>query len=331
MELEKIDSLLDQDKIDDALAYLRQFESDSDALCKSGWILEHRKQDLAAALDHYERAAKMQNPVGMYSAGFVLLSKGKHTEALEYLEAGAAMDNPKCLLLLATIYMQQSGREKKVIEYCTKSAESGEVNAQVLLGTLYADGDIVERSDELAIAWLTRAAEAGSAEGQFQLSLLLPDKKEAKVWLERAAGQGHSTALYELAMQRLSEQDDLNEVVRLLTYSCEEGNPVAMFEMFKIFSQGKLIEPNEQISFKWCISAAMQGHREAMFHLGKRLLETGQEEAAIQWLQKGIERNDSDSMELLGNHYCKSPQTHRQGVALLQQAVQTRQIASKPT
>ena len=309
MEQEKVDSLIEQDKIEDALAYLKQFESDSEAICKSGWILEHHKQDLPAALDCYKRAAEMKNPFGMYSAGFVLLNEGNREDAERYLEVGAALDNPKCLLLLATICMQQSGNEKKALEYCTRSADLGEVNAQVLLGTFYADGEIVERCEERAIDWFMRAAEAGNAEAQFQLSLLVPKKEEAEVWLERAAGQGHSTALYELAMKRLSGQNDLNEAVRLLTYSCEEGNPEAMFEMFKIFSQGKLIKPNDQISYKWCISAAMQGHREAIFHLAKRLLETGHEEAALQRLQEGVELCDLDSIELLGNHYCKNPQT----------------------
>ena len=329
MEQERLNSLIEQNKIDDAIAYLVQFDSDSDAVCKLGWIHEHHKHDLAAALVCYKRAAEMKNPVGMYSAGFVLLEEGNHAEAMNYLEAGAALDNPKCLLLLATIFMQQSGNEKKALEYCTKSANLGEVNAQVLLGTFYTDGELVERNEEQAKTWFLRAAEAGNSEAQFQLSLLISNKEEAEIWLERAAGQGHSTALYELAMKRLSEQGNLNEAVRLLTYSCEEGNPVAMFEMFKIFSQGIHIEPNEQISFKWCISAAMQGHRDAMFHLGKRLLETDHEKEALEWLQKGVECKDLNSIELLGNHYCKNPQTLEQGVALLQQAAHIRQTTGK--
>ncbi len=64
---------------------------------------------LAAALVCYKRAAEMKKSVGMYSAGFVLLEEGNHAEAMNYLKQELHWTIQKCLLLLATIFMQQSG------------------------------------------------------------------------------------------------------------------------------------------------------------------------------------------------------------------------------
>ncbi len=65
-------------------------------------------------------------------------------------------------------YAAERKLKKKALEYCTKSANLGEVNAQILLGTFYTDGELVERNEEQAKTWFLRAAEAGNSEAQFQ-------------------------------------------------------------------------------------------------------------------------------------------------------------------
>lgn len=86
-------------------------------------------------------------------------------------------------------------------------AESGHVLAQTLVGSMYAYGEGIERNDEQAFKWLSRAAEYGSAQAQFNLAILYEngfgtdkDIQQALKWFKTAAAQGRkdAAARYEL-------------------------------------------------------------------------------------------------------------------------------------
>ncbi len=53
-----------------------------------------------------------------------------------------------------------------------RAAKRGDVNAQVRLAWMYANGKGVPQHDHLAATWSLRAAEAGHAGAQFELGLL---------------------------------------------------------------------------------------------------------------------------------------------------------------
>jgi TPR repeat protein len=57
----------------------------------------------------------------------------------------------------------------RAIEMLTPLADRGNAVAQMQLGLIHARGEGVPRDDVAAIDWLTRAAEQGQSEAQFEL------------------------------------------------------------------------------------------------------------------------------------------------------------------
>jgi len=86
-------------------------------------------------------------------------------------------------------------------------AEEGHVLAQTLVGSMYAYGEGVERDDEQAFKWLSRAANKGSAQAQYNLGILYEngfgtdtDRVLARKWFKAAADQGRKDAAARYAL-----------------------------------------------------------------------------------------------------------------------------------
>ena len=89
----------------------------------------------------------------------------------------------------------------------TPLAEAGNVDAQALLGTMYADSIGVEQDYAEAAKWYHLAAEAGNDSAQYNLGLLYEDGKgveqdyaEAVKWYRLAAEAGHAKSQNNLGL-----------------------------------------------------------------------------------------------------------------------------------
>ena len=105
-----------------------------------------------------------------------------------------------CALLSITMFLQSSAgaanREQQIVGLKAR-AESGDVRAQVELGTAYATGDGVVEDDVEAIKWFRKAAEKREAAGEYSLGEMYlsgrgvyADLAEAVKWMRRAAEDG---------------------------------------------------------------------------------------------------------------------------------------------
>lgn len=86
-------------------------------------------------------------------------------------------------------------------------AEAGDVNAQTMLGLVYAEGKGVPQDDTEAVAWFRRAAEQGYGPAQNNLGFMYAkghgvaqDDAVAVAWYRRAAEQGHAGAQFGLGL-----------------------------------------------------------------------------------------------------------------------------------
>src|SRR3989475_11307471 len=82
-----------------------------------------------------------------------------------------------------------------------KRADSGDADAQVNVGLLYAKGEGVPRDFAQARQWWQKAAAQGDAQAQVNLGLLYAkgegvpqDFAQAREWYEKAAAQGNAQA-----------------------------------------------------------------------------------------------------------------------------------------
>jgi len=84
-------------------------------------------------------------------------------------------------------------------------AQSGDPDAQLNLGSAYADGNGVLQNDQQALKWYRAAADQGNAAAQSSLGLFFrlgrgveQDKVEAVKWYRKAARQEYATAMFNL-------------------------------------------------------------------------------------------------------------------------------------
>lgn len=152
-------------------------------------------------------------------------SVAKETDSiLDALKKAAETGDAKSQWDLARRYTQGNGVDrnfKSALEWATKAAEGGNVDAMTALAWSYKTGDeVVSRDEEKSKSWMKKAADAGDAEAQYQYSQNFgsadrnavikgsKDEKEDNTrryveWLEKAAAQKHRVAQYELGMTYL--------------------------------------------------------------------------------------------------------------------------------
>lgn len=122
------------------------------------------------------------------------------SEYPQRLQTLAEQDDLNAQYNLALLYLHGKGVEKsapEAIKWLTKAAESGSVDAQLLLGFIYAE----TQEAALAFRWLQSAALQDCATAQFCLGMMYREGKGtekniqlAKDWINKAAIQGHPEA-----------------------------------------------------------------------------------------------------------------------------------------
>ena len=125
-------------------------------------------KDLDRAIALLEEAADLNPNEGALALGAILKFLGRseeeHTRGKEILLPLAQAGDPRALLLLAT---SKSGRDmvantdQASLENLYKAARANEPAAMRLLGQLYESGTGLKQNRDLAMKWLTRAAELG--------------------------------------------------------------------------------------------------------------------------------------------------------------------------
>lgn len=84
-----------------------------------------------------------------------------------------------------------------------EKANAGDIEAQLMLGQIYAMGDIVPADMKQSFSWYMKAAQQNNAEGQCKIAEMYlfgqgveRDLSRAEKWVKLAAQQGYSEAEY---------------------------------------------------------------------------------------------------------------------------------------
>ncbi|MGI9251474.1 MAG: tetratricopeptide repeat protein [Pseudohongiellaceae bacterium] len=110
-------------------------------------------------------------------------------------------------VIVAALVLFASVITSQTLDDLLRSAEQGDVYAQLLLGVIYDDGEEgVPENNAEAVRWYKLAAEQGSVEAQIILGLMYDDGDgvpendvEAMHWYRMAAEQGNADAQFMLA------------------------------------------------------------------------------------------------------------------------------------
>ena len=183
-----------------------------------------------------------------YECGTTMdLAKGKDfKDYLFLLETVANEGNPYAQDIIGRLYL--NGVTCKIqkdiplaIQWLTKSAEQGNSNAQLLIGSLYAIGKEISRDENKVIYWLTKAAEQGNSKAQFLLGLELRFNKDY---------QDFQKSFY--------------------WFSCVAAlnNPRAMYYLGSMYNEGKGTKKDIELALSWYLKSASLGDKNAQHKLG---------------------------------------------------------------
>lgn len=136
-------------------------------------------------------------------------------------------------------------------------AESGDADAQFLVGGAYDSGNGAPRNLKEATKWYRMAAEQGHAEAQNSVGSILQEEKryaEARTWYERAAAQGHAQAtsslgyLYDLG---LGVAQDRQKGFEFYSKAADLGWAQAMWNLSIMYGSGQLGQADPVMACVW--------------------------------------------------------------------------------
>jgi uncharacterized protein len=159
------------------------------------------------------------------------------------------------------------------------AADSGDVEAQVLIGKAYWDGKQVPRDRKKAVEYYRMAAEKGHANAMAGLGAAY------------ALGQG-------------VEKDDAL-AADYFRKSANGGSPIGQMNLGNILMAGQGVEKNVDEGLRWLTNSAEQGFLKAQIHLAQ-LYVTGDSgvprdnNEAIKWVRKAVGQDDPSALNLYG-------------------------------
>ena len=157
---------------------------------------------------------------------------------------------------------------------CQEAAENGDAEAQFNLAVMYGNGEGVPQDYTEARVWLLRAAEQGHVVAQFSLGALyaegaegIPqDYAEAVVWWRRAAEQGHVFAQLIVAhfyRQGRGVAQDAAEAIVWYRRVAEQGNVIGQYKLAAMYAKGEGVPRNYTLAHMWFDLAGAGGNEEA--------------------------------------------------------------------
>lgn len=166
----------------------------------------HQRGNLWAAMEEFTKSAEL----GYVKAQFHLakaLQNGKGIdknieEAKKWYEKAAAQGSDKAKSGLAKLLLKYGDDDKSAIELLEIAANNGHAKSQVKLGKLYDNGKATGwGKPKIAFKWFKLAADQGDKEGQYRVCKAYYNGRgidrssaKAKIWCQRAAGQGYNRA-----------------------------------------------------------------------------------------------------------------------------------------
>jgi TPR repeat protein len=221
---------------------------------------------------------------------------------------------------------EESKNISKLIDLL-KKAEDGDIHSQFSLGSMYSQGDGVDRDLHLAIKWFELAATKGHVPSQFKLALLylkgeegIPmDLAEAAKWLLQAAELGLSRAQYLIGIfyeKGYSLQKDFSKAAEWYLRAAEQGHVKAQKNLGLLYFEGKGVAKDDAEAIKWFKMAAEKEDADAMYYLAKTYLEN-----------KNDPMNFVDAFQLLVK---LSDQGHKSSQHLLKQLMEENKVFKIP-
>lgn len=245
-------------------------------------------------------------------------------KAQELLFAWKELDTPssKEKDRLASFSKEIEHEWADIVECVRKMADSGNVDAQTLLASIYKDGVGVPQDASAAAALYQKAAEQGNAVAAlFLASLYLGesnherDIKQYWIWLQKAAELGLPQAQVAVGnifldglideCDRLIQNRDFNKAAEWYEKAARKESPEGQEKLAQMLEDGYGFMKDKDTAFRWYKAAAEQGRASAQMKVAQmyadgidnvdirvemKLSKTTHEAEAFKWFFKAAEQ-----------------------------------------
>ena len=158
------------------------------------------------------------------------------------------------------------GDRDEAVAQLIRKAESGDPDAQYLVGRLYRDGPV-----------------------------LIPDSVEAQYWFDQAAWQGMVAAQYALGQLYLTDDAEVHDTelgIQWLEYAAHHGSDCAAYRLGKEYLNGEIVERDSAKAQEYLTQSAKTGNQFAQYALGKLYLGRGDKAEAHYWFTQSAARGN---------------------------------------
>ncbi|MBP6115743.1 MAG: sel1 repeat family protein [Neisseriaceae bacterium] len=186
---------------------------------------------------------------------------------------GVCLLLPVAFMPLVLADAQQSG--EAAAQKLLLRASADNTQEQINMGIMYLRGRDVEANPEQAFYWMEKAAQNGSAEAEYYLSLFYedglgvnePDLALAMKWLRQAADHDYAYASYELGLAYLAGKIgsvDAQQGALWLDKAAREGVVRAQRQLASLYEQGIGVAQNTDSAMYWYRQAGSRGDEGAL-------------------------------------------------------------------
>jgi len=161
---------------------------------------------------------------------------------------------------------------KEAMKYYEMAAKQNNAIGMTNLADLYIQEDKLKKAKPL----LLKAAEKEYGYAQYLLAMNFfyykhENNEEALHWLERAASNDETYALYQLGLY-YSEANDLAKALKYYQRAAELNNADALLELYYIYGEGVGVEQDDDKALFFLKKAAESGAQEAIEELAAQAL-----------------------------------------------------------
>ena len=272
-----------------------------------GWLFDYSGSGEEEATDEdaeeLENLVKEQNKILVDRNEGTVISGGENKE----------VNNMTVQEMVALI----NSDNKKGLETVRQIANSGNADAQLLVGIMYQMGVGGEDHQSDAAYYFRMAAEKGLASAQTNLGKCYlagdgvpEDEKKAFEWFEKAAGQGDAEGQFQLG--RCYEEGWGTDKIENLAYqyyskSANQGYANAQIQVGFCYLDGIGVSANDSGAFEWFKKAAEQDNPDGQYLIGACYSEgtgvTKDSHEAVKWYKKAAEQGIAAAQYNLGVCY----------------------------
>lgn len=284
-----------------------------------------------SAIQFYYWGSENDDPICDYKIGSVLAYRGNIDGAVSYYMSAAKNGNLDAALQVGKAYLNGQGVEadpKQGFQIIRNLAEENDhAEAYSVMGICYLSGFAVENDHDKAKQSFEKAAELGSAAGNYFLAICYQsgigcdaDSLTGDAYLQKAIDMDYAPATYHRGTL-LSEQGKEKEAFEYYQKAAEQGNENAMLQVGLCYQQGAGVPLNSKKAYEHFLQMSENGYASGTFMVANCYIEgiyVDQDmRKAEEWLLKAAEDGHTMACYYLGVLYEKgeTDETGKQVIA----------------